>query len=163
MNSKVLISVFAVFLVIFGATLYYFQTRAYYYDVTDVTEVYAYGDAFPVTDYRGIDAITSPLKMRACFTVDWDYWPSDEFQDIAKPLNAPPQFDCFDAQKITEDLTAGNATAILAQSNEPYGFDRFIVQYPDGNAFMWRQINECGTAAFGGDPLPDGCPPQPET
>lgn len=163
MNSKVLISVFAVFTIIFGAALWYFQTRAYYYDVTDVSEVMAYGDAFPVSEYRGIDADTSPLKMRACFTVDWDYWPSDEFKDIAKPLVAPSQFDCFDAAEISSDLANDTATAILAQPNKPYGFDRFIAQYPDGRAYMWRQINECGEAAFGGDPLPEGCPPQPES
>lgn len=163
MNGKRVISAFALIIVIFGAGLWYSQTQAYYYDVQDVSEVHAYGDAFPVTDYRGIDADTSPLKMRACFTVDWDYWPSEEFKGIAEPLGAPPQFDCFDARQISDDLAADLATAILADENEPYGFDRFIAQYPDGNAYMWRQMNACGEAAFAGDPLPDNCPPQPET
>ena len=62
--------------------------KAYYIDVSDVTEVMAYGDAFPVSNYRGIDADTSPLKMRGCFTVDWDYIPTDEYKDIATPLIA---------------------------------------------------------------------------
>lgn len=163
MSSKTLIIIFALFTLIFGGVMYYMQTRAYYYEVTDVTEVTAYGDSFAVSDYRGIDADTSPLKMRACFTVDWDYWPSDEYAEVATPLIAPPQFDCFDAEQIAQDLASGDATAILAQDNEPYGFDRFIVQYPDGRAFMWRQINACGTAVFAGDPLPETCPPKPET
>ncbi len=163
MNGKILMSGLVGFTLIFGVALWYFQTRAYYYEVTDVTEVTAYGDAFPVSDYRGIDAYTSPLKMRACFTVDWDYWPSDEFKDVATPLVAPGWFDCFDAAKITADLQSGAATAILADENTTYGFDRFIVQYEDGRAYMWRQINACGEAAFAGDPLPEGCPPQPES
>ncbi len=162
-SGKILMSALLLFTVIFGAALWYFQTRAYYEEITGVTEVYAYGDAFPVSDYRGIDADTSPLKMRACFTVDWDYWPSDEFKDVATPLIAPDWFDCFDAAQITADLQAGAATAILADENMPYGFDRFIVQYEDGRAFMWRQINDCGESAFAGDPLPEGCPPQPES
>lgn len=163
MNGKILISAFALIIVIFGAGLWYSQTRAYYYDVTDVTEISIQGEAFPVTEYRGIDADTSPLKMRACFTVDWDYWPTKESQTIAKPLGAPPQFDCFNAKQITDDLASYSATVILADENRPYGFDVFIVLYPDGNAYMWRQINACGEAAFVGDPLPDHCPPQPET
>ncbi|GLQ34576.1 hypothetical protein GCM10007939_08590 [Amylibacter marinus] len=141
-----------------GAGLWYSIQNAYYNEITDVTEIMAYGDAFPVKNYRGIDADTSPLKMRACFDVDWDYFPTDEYKDIATPLIAPNFFKCFDAKEIGADLQAGNATAILAQENEPFGFDRFIAQYEDGRAFMWRQTNSCGTAHFSGDPLPDGCP-----
>lgn len=140
-----------------GLGLWYTTERAYYYEVDGVTEVMAYGDAFPVNDYKGIDADTSPLKMRACFNVDWDYWPSDEFKDVAEPLVAPKWFDCFDAEAIAKDLEAGDASAILSNENEPFGFDTFIAQYPDGRAFMWRQINACGEAQFGGDPLPEGC------
>lgn len=141
-----------------GLGLWYTSERAYYYEVTDVSEVMAYGDAFPVSDYQGIDADTSPLKMRACFKVDWDYWPSDEFKDVAEPLVAPKWFDCFNAKSIANDLAAGVASAILSNENNPFGFDTYIAQYPDGRAFMWRQINECGAAKFAGDELPAGCP-----
>ena len=141
-----------------GIGLWYSTEKAYYVEITDVEEVMAYGDAFPVKNYRGIDADTSPLKMRACFNVDWDYYPTDEFKDIATPLIAPKSFDCFDSKKIGADLQAGNASAILSDENKPYGFNTFIAQYPDGNAFMWRQVNKCGTAHFGGDPIPEGCP-----
>ena len=163
MNGRYVMGALLVFAALFGAALWYFQTRAFYQEVTGVTEVSAYGDAFPVSDYRGIDAGTSPLKLRACFTVDWDYWPSDEYKDVAEPLIAPDWFDCFDAAQIAADIQARKATAILADENAPYGFSRFIAQYEDGRAFMWRQINACGEAKFAGDPLPDGCPPPPET
>jgi hypothetical protein len=118
----------------------------------------AYGDAFPVSDYQGIDADTSPLKMRACFNVDWDYFPTEEYKDEATPLRAPRFFKCFDAEQITEDLQSGDATAILADENRPYGFNTYITQYPDGRAYMWRQINKCGEAQFSGSDLPEGCP-----
>jgi hypothetical protein len=91
------------FCLIFGVALWWFQTRAYYEQIDGLTEVSAYGDAFEVSDYRSIDADTSPLKLRACFTVDWDYWPSDEYAQIAEPLQAPSWFDCFDAGQIAAE------------------------------------------------------------
>jgi hypothetical protein len=141
-----------------GVGVWYTAETAYYQEVTDVSEVSAYGDAFPVSNYKGIDADTSPLKMRACFNVDWDYWPSEEFKDVATPLTAPRWFDCFDAQQIGADIQSGNASAILSDDNTPYGFATYIAQYPDGRAFMWRQINDCGKAQFAGEELPKGCP-----
>ena len=80
----------------------------------------------------------------------------------ADPLVAPGWFECFDAERIAQDLGAGRARAILAEFNEPYGFDRIVASYPDGRAYQWRQINRCGKAAFDGDPLPEGCPPRDE-
>jgi hypothetical protein len=162
MNGKVLMVGLLGIAMIAGAGLWYSMERAYYTHVTGVTEVFAYGDAFPVTEYEGIDANTSPLKMRACFKVNWDYTPTEEFKDIATPLQAPSFFDCFNAEQITADMQTGGASAIMAEENKPYGFDRYITQYPDGRAFMWRQINHCGEAWFGGDDLPSDCP-EPKT
>ena len=161
-GERIVIALLA-FCIVFGAALWHFQNRAYYQQVDGLTEVSAYGDMFPVSDYRGLDGDSSPLKLRACFTVDWDYWPSDEYREVAEPLTAPGWFDCFDAKAIADDIRSGAATAILADENMPFGFDRFIAQYEDGRAFMWRQINACGAAAFKGEDLPDGCPTPPES
>ncbi len=163
MMGKTLMKGLLAFCVVFGLALWYYQTRAYYDRVENLTEVTAYGDAFPVSDYKGIDAETSPLKLRACFTVDWDYFPSEEYKLVAEPLVAPDWFNCFDAEQITLDILNDKAIAILAAENEIYGFSRYIAQYEDGRAFMWRQINACGEAAFAGDDLPEGCPPAPES
>ncbi len=141
-----------------GAGLWYSSNSAYYYEVNGLTEV-AVGDAvLPVSDYRGIDADTSPLKMRACFTANWDIAPDAAGTDGAQPLIAPTWFDCFDAKQLTADLQSGAATVLLSNQNKPYGFDTFIARYPDGRAFMWRQINACGEAQFSGGDLPEGCP-----
>ena len=141
-----------------GAGLWYTIEKAYYVGVTDIKEISVTGINRPIKNYMGIDADTSPLKMRACFKVDWDYIETDEFRNFATPLIAPKSFDCFDAKKIDTDLKTGNASAILANENIPFGFNTFIAQYPDGKAFMWRQVNTCGKAHFRGDPLPEGCP-----
>jgi hypothetical protein len=141
-----------------GLGLWYSINSAYYYKVDGVTEVLVAGDAMPVSDYRGIDADTSPLKMRACFTGNWDF-PADPAPAAgAEPLVAPAWFDCFDAVQISEDLQTGAAKALLSSQNVPYGFDTFIAHYPDGRGFMWRQVNRCGEALFNGSERPDGCP-----
>ena len=141
-----------------GAGLWYSSNSAYYYEVNGLTEV-AVGDAvLPVSDYRGIDADTSPLKMRACFTANWDVALDTTDAEGAEPLIAPTWFNCFDAKQIAGDLQSGAATVLLALQNKPYGFDTFIARYPDGRAFMWRQINHCGEAQFSGGDRPEDCP-----
>ena len=141
-----------------GIGLWYSINSAYYYDVTDITEVQVEGVAVSVRNYRGIDADTSPLKIRACFNLDRPFVTDTTYQDAAVPLTPPSGFDCFDARKIGADLKSGIATAILSQANAPYGFNTFIAHYPDGQAFLWRQINDCGDAVFSGDTPPSGCP-----
>jgi len=90
MNGKLFVSVLLAFCLVFGAALWWFQTRAFYQTVEGVTQVSAYGDAFPVSDYQGIDADTSPLKMRACFKVDWDYFPSESCRMKTCPMALIP-------------------------------------------------------------------------
>ena len=162
MNGKVIVSGLLGVALIAGAGLWYSIERAYYTRVTGVSEVRSYDAFLPVSEYVGIDADTSPLKMRACFTVNWEYTPLDNANVDATPLLAPRFFSCFDAGKITADLEAGNAAAVLLDENRPYGFNTYVAQYPDGRAFMWRQINACGDAWFNGNDLPEGCP-EPST
>ena len=157
MNGNLMVVAIVTTALAVGVGLWYSQTYAYYEQRNGLDEVSANGEALLVSNYLGIDANTSPLKLRACFTVDWDYFPSDEFKDVAEPLTAPFWFDCFDAKMIAKDIKAGNSTVILAEKNQPFGFSRFITHYPDGRAYMWRQINDCGKAQFDGTDLPEGC------
>ncbi|RED13866.1 DUF6446 family protein [Pontivivens insulae] len=146
MNGKLFMSLFVGFALIFGVALWYFQVYAFY-EETEADSVMAGGVEIPVTDWRGIDADTSPNKLRACFTVD----PAD-FTDLPPapnpdPLVAPGWFDCFEAEQIASDLEAGLATAYLAGDETPEGaFEyeilRFIAVYPDGRAYLWRHYRE---------------------
>jgi hypothetical protein len=149
------------FTAVFGAGLWYSMNYAYYQKITDITEVSLQGQIFPVRDYQGIDAQTSPLKMRACFTMDRAFEPLGDKPEQANPLIAPMWFSCFDAAQISEDINSAKAVSIAAGINEPFGFTRYIAQYPDGRAFMWRQINECGDAKFSGEDLPAYCREKP--
>lgn len=162
MNGRVLMTGLVLFALVFGVAVWWFQTRAYYEQVVGITEVVVAGAPVPVRAYRGIDASTSPLKLRACFEAGGS-WPDAPYEGEVTPLTAPGWFDCFDAETIDADLASGYAVAVLAEDNAPFGFSRIIARYPDGRAFMWRQMNACGTAAFAGDPLPADCPDRTES
>lgn len=118
------------------------------------------------SEFRGIDADTSPIRFRACFRVENSLaylTETYELYDDPVPLRAPGWFDCFDAGAITEALETGEALAFLGQAHVKYGVDRVIAVFPDGRAYAWNQLNDCGKAAFSGDPLPPHCPPPPAT
>ncbi len=116
---------------------------------------------FAVTDFRGIDSDSSPIRYRACFEIDAN---PDQFTPYtgATPLIAPHWFDCFDAGALTAALNDGRAQAVMGVSNIRYGIDRVVILM-DGRGYAWQQINPCGTAHFDGDPVPPGCPPPPES
>ena len=139
MSGRALVITLVAFTVIFGAVLWYFQTYAFYAELGAETVTIA-GRDYAVSDYRGIDAMTSPLKLRSCF-----YLPAVPDAPVAEnptPLVAPGWFDCFDARTIAEALEAGDAIAYLAQPDEFDGVDRLVARYADGRAFEWRQFND---------------------
>jgi hypothetical protein len=140
MSGKRLVSGLLVFTVIFAAALIWFQFFAYYHRERGVTALPAPGGPVPVADYDGIDADTSPLKLRGCFRVDpalvGDLPPAER----ATPLVAPFWFRCFDAGRLTRDLASGAAAARLVAHDTPSGFDLLVAVYPDGRGYLWRQL-----------------------
>ena len=150
--------------VVGGGAMYYLQVYGYYVTLPAQDTVTVQGAdglrQVPVRDFAGIDADSSPIRYRACFTLEAPL-PDPVAYDNPTPLLAPGWFDCFDAAAIGTALDRGEARAVLGEANFRYGFDRVIALFPDGRAFAWNQINACGTALFDGDPLPPGCPPPP--
>lgn len=139
MSGRVLMIGLLLFAAAFGVALWWFQTRAFYERVEGLTVLPVQGVDLAVTDYQGIDASSSPLKLRACFRQDW---PQSSASDTeATPLIAPGWFDCFDAGQLTEDLAAGKAQALRIAENQPRGFDTYVARYPDGRGYLWRQQN----------------------
>ncbi len=137
MSGRILIIGFLAFTVVFGAALWWFQTRAYYEEISaDSVEIA--GQSYPVSDWRGIDAPTSPLKLRACFRLADA--PDAPVAEDAAPLVAPGWFDCFDAEALARALEASEATAYIAARDEFGAANRIVARYPDGRAFMWRQL-----------------------
>ena len=150
--------------VLAGGGMYYLQVYGYYETLEPqigYQVAVADGSArLTIADFRGIDSSSSPLRYRACFQIVGDL-PALVAYTGAEPLNAPGWFDCFNAPVIGADLTAGRARALLVTGNSPYGFDRVMALYPDNRAYVWPQINACGTAHFDGDPVPADCPAPP--
>ena len=154
-----------------GVGMYYLQVYAFYDEVALAEEggtvemrvsVEDGEQPLAVTGFEGIDATSSPIRFRACFTIDPGLADAAKPYPDAAPLNAPGWFDCFDAAAIGADLESGAARAVMGQFNVIYGIDRILAVYPDGRAFAWHQINRCGEVVFDGDPAPEGCPPAPE-
>jgi hypothetical protein len=171
--GRVAVSVIVLTAVIGGATLWYTAERAYYEPVAftpgaEIRLVPLTGsqpEAILVDGIEGIDADSSPIKFRACFTTPLSlamltetYRPYDK----AEPLVAPAAFPCFDAKAIGGALETGEALAFLSEPNITYGVDRVVAVTGDGRGFAWHQINACGKQVFDGRPAPEGCPPVPE-
>lgn len=137
-----------------GALLWWTQTRAYYVEVTGIERLAVGSQMLDVAGYTGIDADSSPIKLRGCFTVDPGAIPAALEAGAAltaeaeaagyriTPLVAPDWFGCFDAGAVTEALETGEAQAIVAARNEIDGVDRIVVLWPDGRGVTWRQLNE---------------------
>jgi hypothetical protein len=136
-----------------GVAMYWLQVYAFYDEArftpgAEITLVPIDSDtpeAIVVADLEGIDATSSPLRFRACFTTPLTQATLTEtyrIYDAPTPLTAPGWFDCFDAEAIGAALERGEALAFLSQAEIAVGVDRVVAVFPDGRAFAWHQLNE---------------------
>ncbi len=156
MNGKLVAGSIVLTALIAGIGGYWLQEYAYYTPVafqtgaeillTPLTSPQP--EAIPVKDIQGIDASSSPLRFRACFTTELTLATLTEtytVYDKPTPLNGPSWFSCFDAGKITDALASGEAVAFLSQANivpavDKIEVDRVVAVFPDGRAFAWNQL-----------------------
>lgn len=151
-----------------GGGIYYAQVYGYYSEVAEpsVTLVRAEtgeAEVIAATDVRAINAESSPIRYRACFSTGMSQAElAETYERYAEPvpLIAPGWFDCFDAEAVGEALEEARALAFLSQDNVSFGIDRVVAVDADGNGFVWHQINECGREVFDGRAAPEGCPPR---
>lgn len=174
MTGKILAAAIVICATVGGAALYYLQVYAFYERVPasgpdDVQlVVQATGTPAPLAHdgFRAIDADSSPIRYRACFTTHEGPGALAEtyapYPERAEPLNAPGWFDCFDAAEIGAALEDGRARAFLSARNIEYGVDRVVAVLPGGRGFAWNQLNRCGEEVFDGNPAPADCPTPPE-
>ena len=149
--ARIIIVAMLVMAAVLGGVLYYQQVYAYYEDVVAgpdaimLTSV-STGAAEPllIQNFAGIDAISSPLRYRACFETPISQATLTEtfvIVENAEPRVAPRWFDCFDAVEIGTALERGEALAFLSQENIHTDVDRVVAVFPDGRAFAWTQLN----------------------
>lgn len=152
MNGKIIVSTIVLSSAIVGAAVWYLQVYAFYKPVSftpgaEITlTTIASGQPEPILaeDITGIDADSSPLRFRACFSTPLTQAMLSETYvtyPSATPLVAPGWFDCFDATAIGTALERGEALAFLSQANIHTDVDRVVAVFPDGRAFAWNQLN----------------------
>jgi Family of unknown function (DUF6446) len=152
-NGKVVAGFLVVSGLVAGAAIYWLQIYAFYEPVAvsspqaaiSLTTVTGVTEPLLTADFTGIDADSSPLRFRGCFTTPTSLATLTETYatyDAPTPLIAPSWFDCFDAGTLTDDLATGTAVAFLGQANIHPGVDRVVAVYPDGRAFAWNQLTK---------------------
>ncbi|KIN76516.1 DUF6446 family protein [Sulfitobacter mediterraneus] len=171
MNGKIVGIVIMVSALIAGLGLYYLQIYGFYREVpaADVTLV-SLGTQEPETiaadGMQAIDADSSPIRFRACFTTDLSLPLLTEtyvLVDSATPRNAPGWFDCFDAEALGIEIETGTALTFLGQKNIAYGVDRIVAITDDGRGYVWHELNDCGEKAYDGTVVGEECPPLPSS
>lgn len=172
MTGKILGVLILVTALVAGAAMYYLQVYHFYDEVaatgTDDVQMVSLvsGEPEPVLydGFRAIDATSSPIRYRACFTTTMSTAMLTEtyvLYDTPEPLTAPDWFGCFDAEALGAQLEDGTALAFLGERDVQYGIDRIVAVADDGRGYVWHQINDCGEVVFDGKPAPDHCPEPP--
>ena len=100
-------------------------------------EVRIAGETYEVARWVGVAAPGEPEKTRACFRIDREIDAPPEL--VPRPGPAPEWLTCYDARFILRALASGEATAYVAQENDPPGWNRVIAVLPGRRAFMWHQ------------------------
>ena len=168
-TGKLFVAAIVIPAILAGAVMYYLQVYAYYEAVpagaplTLTSLSTGQPDPIPTEAFEGIDANSSPIRYRACFTTPLSMaMLTETYQTYPDPtpLTGPGWFDCYDARTIGEALETGEATAFLSQKNIHYGVDRVIAIFDDGRAYAWHQLNNCGETAYDGSPVGEDCPPR---
>lgn len=168
MNGKIVGLAILISAGIAGAALYYLQVYGFYEEATaEVQEVRLMSlasqspEAIEAAGITAIDAESSPIRFRACFTTPASLAMLSEtyvLLDRATPRNAPDWFDCFDAASIGAELGAGTALAFLGEKNVAFGVDRIVAVTEDGRGYIWHELNDCGEKAYDGTIVGEECP-----
>ncbi len=151
MNGKIVGGFLVVTALVAGIAMYWLQVYAFYEPVSftpgdeiRLTPIESpVPEAIVVEDVQGIDATSSPLRFRACFTTPLTHAMLTETYrayPAAAPTIAPGWFDCFDANAIGAALEKGEALAFLSQENIAPKIDRVVAVFPDGRAYAWHQV-----------------------
>ena len=169
MNAgKILAGAILVCAIVAGGAMYYLQIYHFYEEIPasgprDVMVTTLDGDRIPLphSNFRAIDADSSPIRYRACFDTDLALAEAElRFEPYAgaDPRIAPGWFECFEAETIGREIATGTARIFTSERNREFGIDRVIALTEDGRGFVWHEVNECGDKAYDGTPLGDNCP-----
>ena len=137
MKGKIAAGVIVVTAIVAGVAMYWLQVYAYYDEVKFepgneirlTSVVSGTPEAILAENVTGIDANSSPLRFRACFTTPLSQaMLTETYQvyDVPEPTIGPSWFDCYDAMAVGAALEKGEAVAFLSEHLAPYGMDRVL-------------------------------------
>ncbi len=169
MNGRIMGVVILISSLVAGVGMYYLQVYGFYEAVAEedvqltsiITEL---PETIVFDDFEAIDAESSPIRYRACFTTTQSlafFTETYVLLDGIDPRNAPDWFDCFDAAAIGAQLEAGTALTFLGQKNVAFGVDRIVAITEEGRGYVWHELNDCGEKAYDGTIVGEECPRRP--
>lgn len=170
MSGKVVSVLILIAAIAMGGGAYY-ATVYGYYDEVDVASVeltsLVSGEPEQIIfdEFDAIDANSSPIRYRACFTTTMSQPLLTETYELVEnkvPRVGPDWFDCFDAARIETELAAGTALTFMGQKNIHYGVDRIVAITADGRGYVWHDLNDCGEKSYDGTVVGEDCPPRPD-
>jgi len=171
MNGKIVGIVIMVSALIVGGAIYYLQVYGFYHAVSAeaaevrlVSVVSHQSESIAADGVTAIDADSSPIRYRACFTTPMSLPLLSEtyvLVDKAEPRIAPSWFGCFDAAAISAKIEAGTALVFMGEKNIDYGVDRIVAITSDGHGYVWHELNDCGEKAYDGTVVGEQCPTRP--
>ena len=100
-------------------------------------EVTIAGEVYEVQRWVGVEAPGEPQKARACFRLEGAFDAPPELEP--NPTPGPEWLRCFKPEYIREALASGDASAYVAERNDPEGWNRVIAVLPGRRAYMWHQ------------------------
>lgn len=171
--GKFLVILTIVASVLAGGGIYYTQIYAFYHtvpgngrdDIRLTRRDSGLPEPVPYAGFEAIDADSSPIRYRACFTTSVDLQTlTDTYApyDAPTPLTGPGWFGCYDAGAIGDALASGHARAFVGVENLHYGVDRVVAITDDGHGYVWHQLNDCGERAYDGSAVNPDCPEPPK-
>ncbi|MCX7559309.1 DUF6446 family protein [Sulfitobacter sp. F26204] len=169
MNGRIMGITILLASIIAGAGMYYLQVYGFYDAVySEEVQLVSLATEQPETivfdNFQAIDADSSPIRYRACFTTPQSLAFFTESYVLAPnidPRNAPKWFDCFDAAAIGAELEAGTALTFMGTKNIEFGVDRIVAITEDGRGYVWHELNDCGDKAYDGTIIGEECPGRP--
>ena len=152
MSGKILGVFIVLSALVAGIAIYWLQVHAFYKPVsfTPGEEIRLVPldrddpEVIVAENVEGINASSSPLRFRACFTTPLSQAMLTEtyrVYDDPVPLVGPGWFSCFDAVEIGAALERGEAIAFLSEREIARGVDRVVAVFGDGRAYAWHQLN----------------------
>lgn len=151
MSGKIIAGGIVVLAFVAGIAMYYLQVYYFYEEVDGAAEEISLtlldGSSEPILaeNVRAIDATSSPIRYRACFTTPMSLAMLSETYEVyeaAEPLTGPGWFECYDATEIGTALERGDAVAFLGTREIHHGVDRVVAIFGDGRGYVWHQVNE---------------------